>query len=89
MKAYELLNDKSKWCQGQAAMTASGDSVGVHSAWAVRWSLMGALGRCYEFTCWGKKEDIERRLGSDVDNWNDAEERTYEDVIGLLKRLDI
>ena len=98
MKAYELLSDKSKWCQKNVAVDARGVGVSVNSPDVVRWCLDGALLRCYgwnyhpEYTpaCYlAVYRQVVDALHCVVSAWNDAPGRTYAEVVGLLKRLDI
>ena len=93
MKAYILLSDRSKWCQGAEALNARGARVSANNPAAVRWCMLGAVVYCYgpgttyEYHVARIRKAI-NRAGS-LGAWNDARGRTYEQVVDLLKRLDI
>ena len=95
MKAYELLNDKSKWCQGANARNARQRGVASTSPAAVKWGLLGAFARCYGLDRpadyiqqWARLRTAVGEATS-ITAWNDDPARTYAEVVGLLKRLDI
>lgn len=90
MKIRELLDKPEKWTQGCTARDKDGIHVMLTSAAAVCWCLMGAVWKCYLpnecgqiFTVLGK------HVGDNVGFWNDARERTFEDVQKLIKELDL
>lgn len=93
MKAYELLSDETKWCQHAEAITVNSIYVFPYDPRAVRWCLVGAVKRCYigYDNCLERITEAipadERR--ENVAEWNDAPERTYADVVGMLRRLEI
>ena len=90
MKAYALLSDRSKWTQGALARTASGESIRPRHVDASSWCLYGALLWCYGINTY--HDTVLPRVCSivgDVSIWNDAPERTYEDVVALCRELDI
>ena len=89
MKAYELLSDESKWCQGDFARDVHGEAVNSHSPEAVRWCLTGALSRCYMGYSDQRARIVAVIGGGHTTTWNDNPLRTYAEVVGLLKRLDI
>lgn len=91
MKMHELLSDKSKWTQLHIALNAKGEDVSPLAHEAVCWCIEGALEKCYQ-----RYDDrvrlaqrIEDEVGDFPYEWNDADGRKYEDVIALLRRLDI
>jgi hypothetical protein len=93
MKAYELLSDESKWAKKSYAYEATGGPCDPRSETACSWCVMGAIERCYfdgEVT--GMYLDmitkVKRKVGR-IPEWNDAKETTYEEVIAVLKELDI
>lgn len=96
MKAYEVL-EQFGWCQGSAAIDNNGQEVGVLSNDAIRFCTIGAVAKAYIPTDNARDElslkmqgRIRDALGLySISNWNDAPERTEEEVIALLKRLDI
>ena len=105
MKAYELLSDERKWCQKNSAVDVDGGGVDINSPQAVAWGLNGTLWRCYACDYHRAdaraRYDAAYRLVVDalraegrgtycgVSAWNDHPSRTYAEVVGLLKRLDI
>jgi hypothetical protein len=96
MKAYELLSGPEKWTKGRLAADRDGDSCGPLSDRATCWCISGALIRCYGKQCSAVMSVNaalrNRRMMKDTDvvpDWNDAPERTYEEVVGLLRELDI
>ena len=95
MKAYELLSDESKWCQGQFAVDKYGNEINQDNKDTVKWCLEGALMHCYVgqdgdayYTAYQR---ISKALtaGQGISSWNDDPARTYAEVYDLLKRLDI
>jgi hypothetical protein len=91
MKAYELLSDPSKWTKGVIARNSNGERVAGYDPSATCFCLYGAIKRCYpgyaaEETFSRIQECVPDR---DAIGWNDAPERTYDEVITLLKELDI
>lgn len=89
MKAYEKICSADKFTQGQYARNANGEPCRSSSDKAVCWCTLGAMTVCYEenleyFTQRGR---IELRVGMPVPEWNDT--HTYEQVIAVLKELDI
>jgi hypothetical protein len=90
MKAYELLDSPEKWTQGAMARNADGDVVAVTSPKAVRWCLAGAIKRSNGTEDWEKAYDAffetNKRRGI---SWNDAPERTFEEVRAALIEADV
>lgn len=90
MKAYELLDSREKWCQGYTALDKQGNVVWSASEDACAYCIVGAVLRCYprdqQSTTFDKLSNVLQRGAS---TWNDAPERTWEEVHALLKRLDI
>lgn len=94
MKAHELLNTPEKWTKGAFAKDHTGCNVNYNSALAICFCLGGAINRCYN-----NPEDVfvnANKIGKFLNlpnlkltEWNDAPERTYEEVITILKELDI
>lgn len=97
MKAWELLSAPGAWCQGAMARDQSGDGVPIGSNAACRWCALGALTRCYgargldaflhAIDALRAHEQV-RALGG-VNLWNDRRGRTQEEVVALLKELDL
>jgi len=86
MKAWELLEEKD-WCQGDYARNASGQSVRVHDPQARRFCVVGLLEATG--TCDLNYPKLKEHLGMRVIDWNDDPERTKEEVLAVLKELDI
>lgn len=91
MKIYELLDSPEKWTQGRGAASDLGQSVAATNPSAVCWCLAGAAARCYPGGRDPVFEKLRRHFGSwlGVFDWNDAHDRTYEDVVALVKELDV
>lgn len=93
MKAYELLSDESKWATRAYARTNSTMSCAPKEESACSWCVLGAMEKCYYNGTLAKDyidavAKLRNRVGN-IAQWNDAKERTYEEVIALLKELDI
>lgn len=90
MKMRELFSDASKWCQGWFAKTIGGVLCSEFSEKAVCWCLSGAIWKCYPGL---DSDDVRRKIvdtiHTDIPYWNDAKERTFEDVKALVEKLDI
>jgi hypothetical protein len=91
MKCHELLSDSSKWTQGASARDARGYSLDPREPNAVCWCITGALCVCYkdfnERT--NKVKTLNDVLKSRAPYWNDTPGRTYDEVVTLLRELDI
>ena len=94
MTVQELLCDPRRWCRGCAAFDSKGKACDPLSDEAIQWSLDGAIIRCYENTYYEKNsDDIYKRVAnhpsvmSFVSWWNDRS--TYEEIVSLIKELDI
>jgi hypothetical protein len=98
MKLKELLSSPDKWIQGHYALDAEGDVIDAQDPDAVCFCLQGAIRRCYNdgkepyrFTdeYKGVKSRILHEIGEPITTWNDAPERTFEDIKQLVEKLDI
>lgn len=96
MKAYELLNKPEKWTRGALGRWPNGEPCWATNDDTVCWCALGAIERCYGFGTTlthlnrGRVAKVVRELGyADVGSWNDDPATTYEDVVKLLKELDI
>lgn len=96
MKTYELLDSKEKWMQGDWSADKDGSYVACTSERAACWCVAGAFIRCYpdiderDGVIEKLRKKIELQSGlSSIFVWNDAQERTYEEVYSVLKELDI
>ncbi len=95
MKAHELIAKPENWTKCAAARNKNGEPVFESSPQASSFCMIGAIARCYgpdEF-----REFVERlvnylriRKGAVlISNWNDDPARTHEEVLEVLKELDI
>ncbi len=96
MKAYELLSSPDKWCQGDFAKDAEGNSTKADSPAAARWCVVGALERCYDeysFVALMNSPQIAAVLevtgGSTLSSWNDHTDRKWQEVYDALKKADV
>jgi len=98
MKAHELLSDASKWTKGAFAKNKDGIRTNYSSRNAVCWCLLGAMDKCYDKSGWEFQFALFNKLRTviktkynitGVSKFNDAPERTFEEVHNLLKELDI
>lgn len=100
MKIHELFSDPRKWTQGAYARDKEHRHITEVGQIPVCFCLLGALRWCYSN---GKHQDyaavckkLSDRFESDkhhwqtaVLNWNDTPGRTHEEVLALVKELDI
>lgn len=99
-RTRELLDSPEKWTQRDSAVNKDGLRVQPMSIDAVRYCLLGALHRIERYHSFSGRtgEDTRRLLVELVDErysgtdtypglakWNDAEDRTFEEVQQLLK----
>lgn len=88
MKIRELYTDKSKWTQGANARNELGALCRFDLGTC--FCLMGAATKCYGFhESTNILLRINKALSGSVVDWNDAPERTFEDVKELVERLDV
>lgn len=96
MKVHELLDGPEKWTKGANAREADGSHCFTNSPLATCFCLRGAILHCYGCGMQNKRRDaidekIFAHLGKiqmDYD-WNDAPDRTFEEVRNLALELDI
>jgi len=98
MKAYEVLS-KYGWCQGSLAKSKTGLDVFPDSRSAVEFCTIGAIDKAYAgsrkiLECMEATDKLEQYLNvkhglSDIYIWNDTAVQTKEEVIEVLKFLDI
>ena len=88
MKAWELI--EKGWCQLDYARDEYENPVDIDDSDAVKWCLVGALDRIYpDFT---ENTIMLTKVKNAIDliaMWNDDRSRTKEEVVNLLKRLDV
>ncbi len=94
MKIKELLKSPKQWTKGQYARNKSGLAIQSTDPEAVCWCIMGAANRCYPSVKNSKlNQNIQHLIGEEIGYnpsvWNDAPERTFEDVHALAEKLDI
>lgn len=87
--ARERIATPDRWTQWMVACNRQGESVSAKSRSAARWCAMGAIIASMD-------EDIERRdeaacavrriVGESLTCWNDAPERTHEEVLDAFDR---
>jgi hypothetical protein len=95
MKAFELL-EKYGWCQENLATDETGVGCSINDKTAANFCLIGAIYRKNRCSRTSLTEDLAkacRKLGfgssASLSVWNDHPERTKEEVVALLKELDI
>jgi len=91
MKIQKLFsNDPTKWTRGANARNIHAAKVSFNSKSAVCWCLFGAGVKCYGLARWDDICDkVAAKVGCTIPEWNDAPERTFEDVKALVEELDI
>jgi hypothetical protein len=91
MKAWELLSRPGAWTQGSFARDVEGEPGMSLDEDVVCWCAVGAINKCYEGQAWCREaalKSLMRRVGN-IAQWNDRSYRTKEEVVALLKELDI
>ncbi len=92
MKAYELLEKPESWCQGTLARKADGTCTYSYASDAVAWCLAGALYKVSSFA--DAVDDAEKKIQDEIGTlflgkWNDDPSRKHEEVVALLRKLDL
>lgn len=95
MKAYEVL-EQHDLCKGWFARNIRGQLVSINDPEACSFCTVGAIDKAYpnQLTNYKLRYKLEEYLyaktGSfSISNWNDHPDRTKEDIIKVLKELDI
>jgi hypothetical protein len=89
MKAYELL-EKSEWIQGYYAKTNHNVLCDADDEKAVKFSLDGALRKCYpNYNYHINSSILYTFIHTSLCTWNDTPGRTKQEVIDLLKKADL
>ena len=91
--AIELLKKKG-WTQGEYAKNAEGKKVEALQTEACQFCLLGAIMASGGFNSYNAEfsrfatemDEITIRLGARCHDWNDAPNRTKEEVIALLEK---
>jgi hypothetical protein len=91
MKAWELLSQPGAWTQNEFASDIDGDVCDSESEFACRWCTLGAINRVYKGAPgWHAAiHKLESQLGCLITVWNDTYGRKQEEVVAVLKELDI
>lgn len=94
MKPSELLDSPEKWTKGAWGRCKDGSACDCRDERATCWCIIGAI-----YKCFSNEARIEKLLKEMRDSlnlsehplmwWNDNPERTYEEVIDLLKKFDL
>jgi alpha-glucosidase (family GH31 glycosyl hydrolase) len=93
MKIKDFLDSPSKWTQEALARDDKGRACDPLSHSAVCFCLLGLMGVFYDFRssngeeAWNKLNSVFK--GKIIGKWNDAPERTFEEVKALVTELDI
>lgn len=94
MKAYEVLEQKGH-CKGTFARNANGKPIGIYSSSACSFCAAGAIHLSYPDTTEAfQKISLAgsytfREYGKRLSEWNDLPDTTKEQVVTLLKELDV
>lgn len=97
MKAHELLADPKRWTKWAYARDVNGNGVKPESDDAVCWCIKGAIIKCYggSFAQYGKQRNkVVDKLEElydilQIHEFNDCIGTTHEQVVSLLKELDV
>lgn len=97
MKAFELLAKPESWTKGAFARNLKKESIDSGSEDAVCWCVTGAIAKTYCYQEYSQfsyfldkmKNDLKIPKEKMITTWNDDPNTTHEDVINLLKKLDI
>ena len=91
MKVYEFLADERHgWCVGAYARTKTGRPCRYYSRRAVAWSLLGAMMRIVPDEDYGDASNAVLRITLvPPEEWAERPGRTRQDIVELLRRLDI
>lgn len=97
MTLAELFSDPARWCQGASARDKSGKSVWIDSEYAVSWCLAGGIRKCYDIFSVSHPYEERREFDRKIDDyleadswieWNDAPERTIEEIQEIARVID-
>ena len=95
MKAWELLSKEGSWTQGVYARESDGSPCIADSHEAACFCTIGAVRRCHpepseRLKILGTLENAVRERGAlGIASWNDHPARKQDEVVALLKELDI
>lgn len=98
LKVQDILASPSSWNKYSTALDSEGQGTCSQYHDAVSWCLMGAIIKCYggpeekgsdsaelQFVC----NKVTKKIGQGIMGWNDADERTHEQVLALCEELEI
>lgn len=88
-KVGNLLVEKSQWLKGEFAVDINNKSIPASDPQATRWCLAGAIMKCYPETSYQVEHVARRKLGVPILFFNDDPKTTFEDVVGLVKELNL
>lgn len=90
LKIYELLDSPDKWTKDCTARDIKGDCVTPTDINATCWCLLGAVHKVYGDAYAKRVENlIWNYLDGAISEFNDDPTTTYEDIIKLVKELDV
>jgi len=81
MKAHELLARENGWCQGISKMVLPDGTC--------QYCIEGALWECYGSSAGRANWDLQQVIKQRPSAYNDTPGRTQQEVVALLKELDI
>lgn len=92
MKIKEFLSSKEKWTQKACARDIENNPTTIFGSQAFSWCLYGAVVKCYG-DVYESHGEVYKKIRLEIKNyiasWNDAPERTFEEVKDLCEKLDI
>lgn len=91
MTLQELYTDASRWTQHTWTRDQHGNDTQIMSPSAVCWCLSAGVMLCYPDTNDSAtvRQKIMNKIGMLITEWNDAPERTAEDILNLVTELKI
>ena len=89
MKAYDLLDSPEKWTKGKYARNKAGELADIKEG--ACWCVDGALTLCYsgDSEYYKARKRLRNVVGFSIIGWNDAPERTFEEVQAALRKADV
>jgi hypothetical protein len=91
VKAYELIEKPESWTKNYLARDKDGNPVSDYSPVAASYCVVGAICRSYSDPTRASVlcHRVSKHVGIYIVDWNNAPERTHDEVIKVLKELDI
>jgi hypothetical protein len=88
--ATKKYTDESKWTKHNSAKTKNDEYCFVTSESAFKFCLLGGIAKCYPEQYEKVKIKILEELNiGNIVAWNDANDRTFQDIKNLVEKLDI